>query len=270
MGRPPRISREQIVDAARTAFTQRGFDGTTLADIAAQLDVTAAALLRHFPTKQALFTEAMSSRDLGVPRYIEELVAADPASDPRIILRRFAEKFVPFIIQIIRPAIAVQMHMASRQTTVVVPFDTNAEESPSRRGINLVTEYFRRAMEAGVIRGRDPRAMALLYISHLQAYVFLHYVLDVTPVYPLDKYLDALFDLWTDGAIVKGGTRARKTKSAEKDRSGDRPARGGDGVAGVHARAEKAEAARPRRNAGSKDGERGVAGRRPRRPRSGR
>jgi AcrR family transcriptional regulator len=261
MGRPPRITREQIVDAARVTFTQKGFDGATLADIAAQLDVTAAALLRHFPSKQALFTEAMSTRNIGVPPYLEELAAADAAADPRIVLRRFAEQFVPFIVQMIRPAIAVQMHKASRQTTVVVPFDTQNEESPSRRGVNLVTEYFRRAMEAGVIRGREPRAMALLYISHLQAYVFLHHVLDVSPVYPLDKYLDALFDLWTEGAIVTGGSRAQKNRPRRGD-SADR-----NGVARVHAPAAKTEAARPRRNAGGKDGERGLAGGRPRRPR---
>ena len=261
MGRPPRITRDQIVETARNVFTERGFDGATLADIAERLGVTAAALLRHFPTKQALFTEAMSSRGIGVPQPILDLAAADATEDPRIVLRKFAEAAVPFIIRVIRPAIAVQMHQASRQTTVVVPFDTSAEESPTRRGVDIVADYFRRAIKAGVIRGREPRAMALLFISHLQAYVFLHYVVGVTPIYPLDKYLDALFDLWTNGAIVTGGTRAQKSHPARRD------PRDRDGDARVRAAAEKTEAARPRRNARGADGERRVAGRRPRRPR---
>ena len=47
MGRPPRISREQLLDTARRVFSTRGFDGATLADIGAELGVTPAAILRH-------------------------------------------------------------------------------------------------------------------------------------------------------------------------------------------------------------------------------
>lgn len=266
MGRPPRISREQLLDAARRVFAEQGFDGATLADVAAPLGVTPAAILRYYPSKQALFTAAMSSAGVGVPPYVEELAAVDASEDPRIVLRRFAEQFVPFVMKVIRPSIAVSMHHSARATTVVVPFDTESDESPSRRGLRLVTDYFRRAMEAGVIRRADPRATAILFISHLHSYVFLHQVLNVSPVYPLDQYLDALFDLWVHGAIVSrkpGGNRARSEKSAETDRAarGDRPRR--DRNAAVHAQAERAEAARPRRNVGGEDGERRVPRRRP-------
>ena len=273
MGRPPRISRDQILDAARAAFTRRGFDATTLADIAAALSVTPAAILRHFPSKQELFTAAMSARGIQLPPFLEELAHADPAADPRVVLRRFAAQMIPFVSNIIRPAIAVHMHMAARQTTVVVPFDTAAEETPPRRGIRILTDYFARAMEAGTVRRADPLATALLFVGQLQAYVFLHHVLNVTPAYPLEDYLDAQIDLWVEGALVvdraaarPGGTRARK-KSPAKDHRGRGGPRRRDGGAAVHARAAKAEAARPRRDAGGKDGDRGVPRRRTRVPR---
>lgn len=268
MGRPPRISRDQILAAARAVFTNRGFDGATLADIAAPLGVTPAAILRHFDSKQALFTAAMSGTEIGVPPPVEELAHADASDDPRVVLRRFAEQIVPFISRIIRPSIAVQMHMAARQTTVVVPFDTGSDENPSRRGLRIVTDYFRRCMEAGTLRPGDPRALALIFVGHLQSYVFIHQVLTVTPVYPLDRYLDALFDLWSDGAFVKGGTRARKKNTAQTTDRRDRGPGDRDGDARVRARAEKTEAARPGRNARGADGERRVARRRPRDPRA--
>ena len=267
MGRPPRISREQLLDAARTVFAEKGFSGATLADIAKPLGVTPAAILRHFDSKQALFAAAMSSANIGVPPYVEELGRTRGDADPRVVLRRFAEQFIPFVMKVIGPAIAVQMHQNARQTTVVVPFDTNNEESPSRRGLTIVTRYFQRAMDAGVFRRTDPRALALLYISQLHTYVFIHQVLNVTPVYPLDAYLDALIDLWVHGAIT-GGTRARSEKGAPKSRPAGRTGGRDRGDAAVHAKAERAEAARPRRNARSEDGERRVAGGRPRRPRS--
>lgn len=272
MGRPPRINPDQLLDAARRVFTEKGFDGATLADIAALIGVTAAAVLRHYPSKQALFTAAMSSAGIGVPPYIEELEHTDAAEDPRIVLRRFAEQFVPFVQRIIGPSIAVQMHRNARQTTVVVPFDTNAEESPSRRGLRIITDYFRRAMEAGTIRPADPRATSILFISHLHSYVFIHQVLNVTPVYPLEPYLDALFDLWVHGAITtpkkkSGGNRARSQRRTQTTGPATPDRSGGRGDTAVHEEAERAEAARPGRDAGSADGERGVAGRRPRHPR---
>lgn len=258
MGRPPRISRDQILEAAREAFTARGFAATTLADIAAGLDVTAAAILRHFPSKQDLFTAAMGSRALAVPAFVEELARADAAEDPRLVLRRFAEQFVPFMSTVIRPAIAVQMHMASQTTTLVVPFDTHAEETPPRRGIRIMTGYFRRAMKAGTVRRGDPRALALLFVGQLQSYVFLHQILDVKPVFPLGDYLDQLFGLWTGGALAVEKKRARS--SGRGDRA---PGRGGGGAA-VRSKAARAEAARPRRNARGADGERRLARRRTR------
>ncbi|HVE71491.1 MAG TPA: TetR/AcrR family transcriptional regulator [Thermoanaerobaculia bacterium] len=256
MARPPRITRTQILDASRTAFQARGFAATTLADIARTLDVTPAAILRHFDSKQALFSAAMSTRAIAVPDFALALTKLDPKSDPRVVLADFAKRLVPFLTDIIRSAIAVQMHA----TTLVVPFDPHDEEVPPRRVIRLLGDYFTRAMKAGTIRRADPRALALLFLGQLQAYVFFHQILGVTPAYPLDDYVDALIALWSEGVL--GGTRGEEShpRAGRAGRS--------DGGAAVHARAAKTEAARPRRNAGGADGERRVPGRRPSGPRS--
>src|SRR5437764_14452558 len=95
MGRPPTISREQILQAARAAFTQKGFATATLADIAGDLRVTPAAVLRHFESKQALFDAAMRG-SIELPQCIADLETVDAATDPRVVLRRVAEEWVPF------------------------------------------------------------------------------------------------------------------------------------------------------------------------------
>jgi AcrR family transcriptional regulator len=261
MGRPPRISTDQILGAARQAFSARGFAATTLAEIAGELGVTPAAILRHFPSKQDLFNAAMSNRGIATPDFVTALVNLDASADPRIVLAELARRMIPFLGDVIRPAIAVQMHA----TTLVVPFDPKDEEIAPRRAIRILTDYFARAIRAGAIREADPRALALLFIGQLQAHVFFHQVLDVKPGYPVEDYIDALIGLWSDG--VFGGTRARK-KGSQKSRpdSADRDRR--DRGAAVRAKTERAQAARPGRDAGSADGERGVPRRRPRGPRS--
>ena len=270
MGRPPRITRESVIDTARRVFAAKGFDSTTLADIAGELGVTPSALLRHVDSKQALFGLAMKSGMLlDPPKCILELPLVDPKTDPRTVLRRIAEEFVPFIQDVLATRIVVAMHASSRSTSVVLPFDPETD-NPPRRGIKIVADYFRRAAEAGVMRISDQHAAALLFMGSLQGYVLSHTVLKIAPPLPLNHYIDALLELWAGGAIVTGGTRASKRNvNQDRDRGrGDR-ARGGRRDA-VHARGAKAEAGRPERNAGSADRAGRVARRRPRKPSSDR
>jgi len=270
MGRPPTITRDRLIDTARRVFAAKGFDATTLADIAGELGVTPAAILRHVDSKQALFGLAMKSGMLlDPPACILELPDVDARTDPRLVLRRIAEGFVPFIQDVLATRIVVAMHASSRSTSVVLPFDPEAD-NPPRRGLKIVADYFRRAARAGVLRTADPRAAALLFMGSLQGYVLSHTVLKIDPPVSLDDYIDALLDLWTSGAIRSGGSRAiKRNVSPHRDRDRGGRARG-DRPAAVPARVAKTEAGGAERLARSANRAGGVARRRPRRPRSDR
>lgn len=223
MGRPPRINREQILESARSHFGDVGFDSATLGDIAASLGVTPAAILRHFDSKQALFVAAMTPSIVEPPACVFRLAAHDGRGDPRVILRSFAEEFIPFVRAVLGASLAVNMHARSRRTSLVLPFDTSDLNSPPRRGLQIVTDYFKRAKKAGTIDVDDPRAAALLFVGNLQSYVLIHEVLGIGPAYPVDKYIDALLSLWTKGAIrtsapssVSTSPRTKSTKRVKR------------------------------------------------------
>lgn len=55
--RRPRNRRQMVVDAAGPVFSERGYHGTSMEEVAARVGITAAALYRHFPNKYALFAE---------------------------------------------------------------------------------------------------------------------------------------------------------------------------------------------------------------------
>ena len=61
--RSPRLAadlrREQILEAAITAFANAGYRDVSTASIAAALDISEPALFRHFPTKRTLYVAAI-------------------------------------------------------------------------------------------------------------------------------------------------------------------------------------------------------------------
>src|SRR5205823_10170629 len=181
-------------------------------------------------------------------------------ADPRVVLRRIAEEFVPFAEGIISTAIVVAQH-----TSLVLPFDPRGD-NPPRRGFPIVADYFRRAAAAGTLRVRDPRAAALLFMGSLQGYVLFHHVLKMPPVCTLSEYIDTLIDLWCEGAIIDvGGSRGRQSTNAAATRGAAGGARRRRRRAGDLLRASAQTAgARPLRHAGGADGQRRLARRRPR------
>jgi AcrR family transcriptional regulator len=57
-----RASRAAILDAAIAVFAERGYDGTTLGEIARRVDMTQPGLLHHFGSKDELFLEVVRDR----------------------------------------------------------------------------------------------------------------------------------------------------------------------------------------------------------------
>jgi len=62
--RRTRIRRQEILDSALVAFGHKGFYKASLADVASAAGITAAGLLHHFKTKEALLVELLRQRDL--------------------------------------------------------------------------------------------------------------------------------------------------------------------------------------------------------------
>lgn len=50
-----KVNREQIFEAAREVLNEKGYEKARLADVARKLNITSAALYKHFENKEALF-----------------------------------------------------------------------------------------------------------------------------------------------------------------------------------------------------------------------
>lgn len=75
-GRPPSISREEVVTHALRLFDEHGVDGVTMKLLAAELGVTAMALYRHVDSKERLLA-------LALDEIAEPFADIDFPEDPR-------------------------------------------------------------------------------------------------------------------------------------------------------------------------------------------
>ena len=204
MGRTARVNREQVLSAARETFVERGYEGATLADIAGRIGVSAAALLRHAPTKRDLFLACMGeSEPEAMPfEFLEDM---DGSEDPRRVLRRAAQMLVPFLEAKIRQTVARWVYFKTIPGIgpMPLPFDPASRPTPPQKNLKYLEDYMRRAKRRGTLRLTDPRAAAMAFLATLHSYVFLQHVIEVLekPM-PLEDYLDTVLEIWTRGAIV--------------------------------------------------------------------
>ncbi|WP_263298890.1 TetR/AcrR family transcriptional regulator [Leifsonia poae] len=89
--RPGSETRAEILRVSLELFTERGFEGTSIRDIAEALGVTKSSLYYHFPSKEAIIRALLDGRR----REIDELLAwveEQPAGPD--LLRRTALRWV--------------------------------------------------------------------------------------------------------------------------------------------------------------------------------
>ncbi|HJO98864.1 MAG TPA: TetR/AcrR family transcriptional regulator, partial [Acidimicrobiales bacterium] len=112
----PPTTRNHILQVAAALFNQRGFNGTSMADLAAAVGVTKSSLYHHFPSKQSLLSEII---DLTVNRVTP-------------LLREVAESDLPVV---------ERLHRAIRQHTLEGIRDQDAQACFMEEGRYLAPDF---------------------------------------------------------------------------------------------------------------------------------
>ncbi len=162
---------EAILTSARTLFLERGYDATTLDDVAAASNVAKTTVYNNFRDKEHLFSEVIESitaRSTVILAALEEPLFSDSPVEDRLI--EFGNRLVtgvlqPSVIQLRRLAIAE----APRFPELVTRFWSHG---PGRT-TELLARALREADSRGELRVPDPNAAALVL-----AYTLLGAALD--------------------------------------------------------------------------------------------
>ncbi len=80
----PRSAQQKFIDVALTLFSERGFYGTSLADVAKELGLTKQSVLHHFRTKEALYAEVLRQLSVRFETIVREAQLAATAPEDRL------------------------------------------------------------------------------------------------------------------------------------------------------------------------------------------
>ena len=150
--------KQQLLDAAASLFSTKGYSNTRIADICAAAGVAKGLMYWYFPTKQSLFGELVRTMRLQLRR--AQAAAMDPNADPLTRIRQGSEASVLFMAQ----------HSAYFALLDVERADDEVAETlraGSEVYANDVIRLVREAQRDGLLPDRDPH----LYASGIQGAV---------------------------------------------------------------------------------------------------
>lgn len=160
--RDPEASKAAILQAARSAFAERGYARATIREIAQRAGVTHGLVMRHFTSKEQLFIAAMpGASDL------DDLMPGTPDALPERIAQAYVDRMEsadgndPFIA-VIRSAA------------------TSGEQTATR----LYAAMQQRSLESyrTVVTGPDADERIALLGAHLIGVTFSRYIIGVGPL----------------------------------------------------------------------------------------
>lgn len=167
----PNETREQILNAARDVFTEKGFRGATTRLIAETAGVNEVTLFRHFKNKRNLLN-AVIAQHSALPD-ISAQMANQMSGDYQQDMEALAAMFVKEIVS--RGAVLRLILCEAGQ----VPELQSLIGSIPARLRSMLTVYFQRQLEAGVLReDLDPEVMAQAFFGMFFAYGINNSVLD--------------------------------------------------------------------------------------------
>lgn len=164
-GRPREFDRDQALERAMLAFWQRGYEGTSMADLVQTMGIASARIYAAFGSKQALFREAIQRYESGAGCF------ADRALTEESLVREAVSRML-------RDAATTYTEPSRPQGCMVVMAATNfAQENEEvaawlavhrRQRTQSIINRLQRAMDEGELRqDADVQALGDFYATQL-------------------------------------------------------------------------------------------------------
>lgn len=198
---------ERLRHIALELFAQRGYTGTSLAEIAKRLGIRKPSLYNYYRSKDELFMELFEdSLDRWKGASLEPLQASGP-SGPR--LRRHLQSSIEFAVRdphaaaLCRAAVSqVDGETAERVRTLLDRYHGEY--------LQVLEELFNQAIESAEIPPRPTRLLVLAWLAFKDG-IMARLVFQQTLKNPFLEHLDELWILFWNGIRAENDSSAHET-----------------------------------------------------------
>jgi len=193
---PEEVRRQQILDAARRFFIDKGYSPTTMEDIAKAAGLSKGGIYHYFQSKKQVFEALVRQEYEESTAFLENISSKGGAYDDmfQAMARHYLDSFGR------RPDyprfFMVMGEMAGRDESV-----RDMLASLQNEYTEVVARIIQAGIDAGALKPVDPRAAATLLkglIDAIEGYMAIGVVLDT------DRLLATGLEMVTSGLVRKG------------------------------------------------------------------
>lgn len=192
MARPPSITDEEVLAAARAVLLAKGV-GATVEEVAERCHVGVATIFRRFPTKRALFTAAMSmTNDEEWTKFQARRAEATRKGNGAVTPRQGLIDLANTMLLSARKMIPLMM------MRMATPPLMDKEHGPARAKwiLRNLTDFFREEIEAGNVREMDPRVAARVWLGAIRHIVMFEAMGPDVDDFPTEDFIEGLADMF--------------------------------------------------------------------------
>ncbi len=164
----PRNTREKIIDAGMTLFSNHGFAAVTTKEIAKAAEISEVTLYRHFDSKRGLFNAIIKEHmmNFGIAEYIQSLSTYD--------VRRDLSEIAFMMIKTYEKNRDLHRMVIKDKT-----FQSEGRKHSKRienKDFDALREFFFTLKEKDLVKD-DPKKLMKLFMSNIHGFVMHNYIL---------------------------------------------------------------------------------------------
>lgn len=177
-------TKESIIEEALRQFSQKGFDGTSMSDIAKPLGITKAALYKHFESKQQIFDEIIVESEEKYKDVLDKLSVhflndnkgKMSKKDVDVYSGISAEGLSKNVLKFVRFSMNDEYSRQVRRMLTISQFQSRElGEMYTRRYVETMLGYdeklFEQLIKAGVIKQGNPKVLAAMFYAPVIMYM---------------------------------------------------------------------------------------------------